>query len=58
MENHGDPIPRKKKGIKVATKKRNVKRVKAGTLENKLTYGIDRINLADTEHADNDYVLG
>ena len=33
MENHGDPIPRKKKGTKVATKKHKIKIVKAGSSE-------------------------
>ena len=33
MENHGDPIPRKKKGKKVANKKRKIQIVKATILE-------------------------
>ena len=32
MGNHGDPIPRKKKGLKVVTKKCNTKSVKAAAV--------------------------
>ena len=58
MENHGDHIPRKKKGVKLTTKKRNIKSAKADAVEKVRTYGIDSLNLADTAHAENDYVQG
>ena len=57
MENHGDPIPWKKKGIKVATKKPKRKSVKSATVE-KRNYGIDSLNLADTTHGENYSILG
>ena len=58
MENHGYPIPRKKNGTKVATKKRKIKIVKAAASEKGRTYGIVSLNLSDTAHADNDSVRG
>ena len=58
MENHGDPILRKKKGKKVATKKRKIKSVKEAEVEKGHTYGIDSLNLADTAHAENDSIRG
>ena len=56
MENHGDPIPRKKKGTKLATKKRKIKSVKAAAVEKVRTYGIDSLNIADTAHPENDSI--
>ena len=57
MENHDIPIPRKKKGKKVAIKKRKIKSAKAAAVEKGLTYGIDSFNLADTVHVEN-YSVG
>ena len=58
MENHGDPIPRKKKGVKVTTKKRNIKSAKADAVEKVRTYGIDSLNIDYTAQAGNDSVRG
>ena len=58
MENHGNPIPRKKKGVKATTKKRNIKSAKVDAVEKGHTYGNDSLNLADTEHAENESVQG
>ena len=58
MRNYGDPIPRNKKGTKVATKKRKIKSVKASAVEKECTYGIDSLKIADTSHAENNSVLG
>ena len=58
MENHGDPILRNKKVTKVATKKRKIKSLKAAAAEKGRTYGIDRLNLSNTAHAENYCVQG
>ena len=58
MENCGDPIPRKKKGTKVMTKKHKIKSVKADAVEKGRTYGIDSLNLDDTTLVYNDSILG
>ena len=58
MGNYGDPIPRKKKGLKVVTKKCNTKSVKADAVEKVRTYGIDIINLADTAQEKNYSIMG
>ena len=47
-------MPSKKKGTKVATKKRKIKSVKTAAVEKGRTYGIDSLNLADTTHTDSD----
>ena len=54
IQNDDIPIPRNKKGKKVAIKKRKIKSVKADSAEKGCTYGIDSLNLAETVHADND----
>ena len=56
MENQGDPVPRKKKGLKVTTKKNNLKSAKADSVEKGRTYGIGSLSVADTVHAENDSV--
>ena len=58
VQNDEIPIPRKKKGTNVATKKCKIKIVKSAASEQLHTYGIDSLNLSDTEHTDNDYVRG
>ena len=58
MQNDEIPIPRKKKGTQLATKKRKIKSVKPASAEKGSTYGIESLILADTVHADNDSVLG
>ena len=42
----------------MTTKKRKIKSAKADTVEKVCTYGIDRLNLSDTAHEDNDSVQG
>ena len=58
MENHGDPIPRKKKGTKVDAQRRKIKIVKAAAGEKGRTYGINRLNIDDIAHAENDSLQG
>ena len=41
MENHDDPIPKKKGGGELATKKRKIKSTKVAAAEKCRTYGID-----------------
>ena len=57
IQNDDIPTPKKKKGIKVATKKPKRKSVKSATVE-KRNYGIDSLNLADTTHGENYSILG
>ena len=56
MQNDDIPIPRKKKGTKLATQKRKIKSVKSAAEKKGRTYGIYSFNIADTSHADNDSV--
>ena len=56
MENDDIPIPRKKKGTKVAIKRRKIKSMKLVASEKGCTYCIDNLNLSDTVHAENDSV--
>ena len=58
MQNDEIPIPRKKKGTQLATKKRKIKSVKPASAEKGSTYGIDSLNLSDTAHAEIDSVRG
>ena len=59
MENRDNPIPKKKKGKKLAIKKRKIKSVKAAAAEKGRTYGIYSLNLADTVYeTENDSIQG
>ena len=56
MENDYIPIPRNKKGKKVAIKKRKIKNAKSDAAEKVRTYGIDSLNIADNVYAENDSI--
>ena len=42
----------------MATKTHKIKSVKEAAVEKGRTYGIDSLNVADTAHAENDFVRG
>ena len=50
MENHDDTIPRKKKEKNRLLKRRRIKKTKEDASGKGRTYGIYRLNLADTVH--------
>ena len=57
MENHDDTIPRKKKEKNRLLKRRRIKNTKEDASGKGRTYGIDRLNLAETVHeGENDSV--